>query len=247
VSSDAAPPAEQPASAPLYRAPWDEAAPTTPAGGAASTPPPSVPVSRRRGRRRGVARAVGDAAPGWLYHHLAVSGPEAAVNEFAAAARGAGVVPWHFDGAVFEEDVFHLAAGVPARERSLSIEGCHILARQFRTLVEDHLARAAARVGSGKECPFDLHALLPVPAAILALGATHPDALAWLAANWGVTDRLRQVAVRPNATAGRRLPRGHAVIGYGFFTPGETPHRAIVTLAARFAALRFGLRPRPAD
>ena len=105
----------------------------------------------------------------------------------------------------------------------------------------------AARVGIGKDCPFDLHALLPVPAATLALGATHPDALAWLATHWGVTDRLRQVVLRPGATANRRLPRGHAVIGYGFFTAGETPDRAIATLTAAFSPLRFVLAPRPAD
>ena len=67
-------------------------------------------------------------------------------------------------------------------------------------------AQAAALVGHSLACPFDLHALLPVPAAILQLGPTDPDALAWLAAHWGVTDRLRQVAVRDNASTGRRLP-----------------------------------------
>ena len=40
---------------------------------------------------------------------------------------------------------------------------------------------------------------------------------------------------------------GDAVIGYGFFTAGETPRAAIFTLAARWRALRFALRPRPAD
>jgi len=76
----------------------------------------------------------------------------------------------------------------------------------------------------------------------------HPSGGAGLAAtHWGVTDRLRQAALRPGATAGRRLPRDHAVIGYGFFTSGETPHRAITTLGACFPALRFALVPRPAD
>jgi hypothetical protein len=230
-----------------YRAPWDEPAPPAPADGPGPVTPRVDDAPRRRGRRPDAAHTAASAASGWLYHHLSVSGPGEAVNAFAARARGAGVVPWRFDGARFEEDVFHLAATVPVAERSLSIQGCHILARQFRGLVEAHLSRAAARVGHGYECPFDLHALLPVPDAILALGPTHPGALAWLSAHWGVTDRLRQVTVRPGATAGRRLPRDHGVIGYGFFTPGETPHRAIAALAARFGALRFTLRPRPAD
>ena len=102
-------------------------------------------------------------------------------------------------------------------------------------------------VGHSRACPFDLHALLPVPEAILKLGPTHPDALAWLAAHWGTTDRLRQVTVREKPSTGRRLPTGHAVIGYGFFTAGETPQAAIAQLAARWPALRFVLQPRPAD
>lgn len=128
-----------------------------------------------------------------------------------------------FDADRFEEDIFLRAAAQPADRRHLSIQGCHILARQFRTLVEAHHASALARVGWAQSGPFDLHTLLRVPDDILALGSTHPDALAWLAAHWGITDRLRQVMARPGATAGCRLPRGHTVAGYGFFISGETP------------------------
>jgi len=35
------------------------------------------------------------------------------------------------------------------------------------------------------------------------------------------------------------------VIGYGFFTGGDTPHAAIATLAPRWPALRLVLQPRP--
>jgi hypothetical protein len=73
-----------------------------------------------------------------------------------------------------------------------------------------------------------------------------PAALSWLATHWGVTDRLRQVAVRGKATTGRRLPNGHAVIGYGFFTAGETPHAAIGQFEKRWPEVRFFLQPRPA-
>jgi len=194
-----------------------------------------------------LARVATGEKPAWLYHHLTVRGPSEGVNEFAVLARGAGVIPWRFDADRLEEDIFHRAATVPTAQRGLSIEGCHLLARQFRSLVEAHQARAAARVGHGRECPFDLHTLLPVPGAILALGPTDPTALAWLSDHWGVTDRLRQVIVRPGATAGRRLPRGHAVVGYGFFTAGETPRAAIAGIAARWPALRFWLVPHPAD
>jgi hypothetical protein len=113
--------------------------------------------------------------------------------------------------------------------------------------VEMRQARVAELVGQSLACPFDLHALRPVPASILLLGPTDPVALAWLAAHWGVTDRLRQVAVRDNASTGRRLKRGHAVIGYGFFTDGETPRAAVGDFEKRWPALRFLLAPLPAD
>ena len=169
------------------------------------------------------------------------------MDAFAAAARGAGVTPWQLDYAAIEDDIFALAVSQPAGRRSLTVDGCRILARQFREKVELRQARAAALVGSSFACPFDLNVLLPVPQRILLLGATHPDALAWLATHWGVTDRLRQVSVRDGATTGRRLPKGHAVIGYGFFTAGETPDTAITAIAVRWPALRFRLQPRPVD
>jgi hypothetical protein len=106
---------------------------------------------------------------------------------------------------------------------------------------------AAAMGGQGQGCPFGLHALLPVPDAILDLGPTHPEALAWLTAHWGVTDRLRRVTLLKRPKPGRRLPQGHAVIGYGFFTDGETPHAAIRHFEKRWPALRFLLQPLPAD
>ena len=212
---------------------------------------PAAPSALKPRGRRPAARQPASAAtagsPCWLYHHLTVSGPAGSVESFAAAARGAGVIPWRLDADRLEEEVFHLAAAQPPDRRHLSIDGCHILARQLRSLVEAHHARLVAQVGRSQGCPFDLHALLPVPAEILALGPTNPTAQTWLSEHWGTADRLRQVIVRPGATAGRRLPRGHAVVGYGFFTAGETPRAAIATLAARWPALRFALRPRSAD
>jgi hypothetical protein len=99
-------------------------------------------------------------------------------------------------------DGVHPGGGAAGR-RSLSVEGCRILARQFRDKVEAHQVRAAALVGNSLACPFDLHRLLPMPDSLLQLGPTHPDALAWLAREWGISDRLHQVMVRDNATAGR--------------------------------------------
>jgi hypothetical protein len=219
----------------------------------ADTPvlPETSPAPKKpRGRRPASARAV-RLEPGavldCLYHHLTISGPAEDVARFTAAARGSGVIPWRLDGAAIEEDIFVRAVSQPASRRSLTVAGCRILARQFRDRFEAHHARAAALVGHSLACPFDLHVLLPVPAAILLLGPTDPAALAWLTRHWGTTDRLRQVTRRPKPGPGRRLPAGHAVIGYGFFTAGDTPRAAVDRLAADWSALQFQLTPRPPD
>jgi hypothetical protein len=225
-----------------YRTPW-EPTPVAPV-----LPPAQPSPPKRLGRRPATTptASVGAASP-WLYHHLTISGPAEAVASLAEAARGAGIVPWRFDATRLEEDIFNLAASQPGAIRSLTIEGCRILARQFRDRVEDRTARAAALVGRSRACPFDLHTLLPVPAPILELGLTHPQAQAWLTQHWGLTDSPQQVCERSGATAGRRLPGGHRIIGYSFFTAGETPHAAIAQLGSRWPALRFVLRPRPLD
>ena len=225
------------------RTPWDP----DPAPAEALLPGPTpTPKPKPRGRRWALPDAgTAREHPAWLHHHLTITGPADAVEAFAAAARGSGVVPWQLDGAAMEEDVFNLAAAQPPVQRRLSIEGCRILARQVRDRVEARQARAAALVGRSWACPFDLHALLPVPDAVLQLGPSHPQAAAWLRENWGTADKLRHVAGRPDARPDRRLPRDHAVIGYGFFTAGDTPRAAVAQLAARWPMLRFVLRPRP--
>ena len=233
---------------PSWQFPWDTApAPSvTPAD-----PDPAEARRKPRGRRpASVARGAGLArrtAPDWLYHHLTISGPATVVAAFAVAARGSGVTPWRLDYARIEEDIFIRAVSQPANQRNLTVEGCRILARQFRDRVEAHQAQAAALVGHSQACPFDLHVLLAVPDTILQLGPTDPAALSWLRTHWGVTDRLRQVVEREKATTGRRLPKSHAVLGYGFFTAGETPDPAISQIATRWPELRFVLQPRPAD
>ena len=227
------------------RTPWED----DPAPAEAPLPGPTLaPKPKPRGRRPAALRprpAPATAHPAWLYHHLTITGPAGPVEAFAAAARGSGVIPWQLDGATLEEDVFNLAAAQPPAQRRLSIEGCRILARQVRDRAEARQARAIALVGCSRACPFDLHALLPVPDAVLQLGPNHPQASAWLEENWGTADKPRHVAGRPDARPGRRLPRNHAVLGYGFFTPGDTPRAAVAQLAARWPALRFALKPRP--
>src|SRR5208282_3342511 len=188
------------------RFPWEaDAEPVSPS----PTPSPDDVGPKPRGRRRRTSEAA-PAADGWLYHHLTVSGPTVGLSEFAAAARGAGVIPWRLDVARIEEDLFNLAAAQPPAQRRLTIAGCRLLARQFRERVEAHHAKAVARVG-----------------------------------HWG-TQCLRHVEVRPGRP-GWRLPAGHAVIGYGFFTEGETPQAAMSALASSWPELRFLLRPVPPD
>jgi hypothetical protein len=183
-----------------------------------------------------------------VYHHLTVGGPAASVADFAAAARGPGLVPWRLDLRLIEEDIFHLAvAGRGAAPGRLSLEGCRILARQFAERVAARQDRAAALAGHGRACPFDLHALLPVPDKFLALGPTHPDALAWLLEHWGIADPPRQILSHARPATERRLPRNHAAVGYGFFTTGAAPEAALARLGARWPDLSFVTRAVPPD
>jgi hypothetical protein len=221
------------------RFPWDPA----------PEPAPSLPVAEASLRPRGRPRIDRTAAApaDWRYHHLTITGPAEETAAFAGQARGAGVIPWRLDFARIEEDVFNLAVTQPAASRRLPVAGCRILARQFRQRVEAHHAKAVGQIGVGRACPFDLHALLPVPPEILALGPTDPAALAWLAEHWGTTDRLRQVHEQIRPRPGRRLPADHAAVGYGFFTHGDTPDAATARLGTLWPALRFALRPRSLD
>ena len=210
--------------------------------------PSLEPTPKKRGRRPvSPDRPSTGTGPTWLYHHLTISGPAAEVAGFAAAARGSGIIPWQIECTAIEEDIFNLAASQPPRRRTLTIEGCRILARQFRQRVEARQDRAAALVGTSRACALDLHTLLPIPALLLELGPKHASSLTWLLENWGTTDGLRQVAERAKPYTGRRLPVGHAVVGYGFFTAGDSPAAAVTQMARRWPGLRMALTPRPSN
>jgi hypothetical protein len=225
---------------PGLRYPWD-AEPVAPPDPVAALP--SSP-SKPRGRRPAVAGNT-PASADWLYHHLTVSGSPAAVDDFVAAACGAGIAPWRLDYARIEEDVFNLAVSQPPPARRLTVAGCRRLARQFRERVEARQERAAARLGRSRACPFDLHTLLPIPDAILAMGPADPAALAWLAEHWGIVEAPRHVTALLRPSMGKRLPAGHAVRGWGFFTAKTSPAAAISQIAAAWPALRFRLQVRP--
>ena len=114
----------------------------------------------------------------WLQHRLTISGPAAELMRFRAEAAGAGAIPWQIDFEQLQEDWFHRLMGAPSR--ALSAAGARILAQQLREASGRRHALAVAQVGRSRACPFDLHALQPVPGSILSLGPDHPRALAWL-------------------------------------------------------------------
>ncbi|HUS15669.1 MAG TPA: hypothetical protein VM536_11710, partial [Chloroflexia bacterium] len=79
------------------------------------------------------------------------------------------------------------------QRRSLSLEGCRILAGQLRDATEARQRLVAERAAASRACPLDLHRLLPIPNCLLRLGPDQPETLAWLWAQWGTTQALRGV------------------------------------------------------
>jgi hypothetical protein len=182
----------------------------------------------------------------WLFHHLDITGPADDLQAFQTAARGAGTIPWHLDLDQMQEDIFLLLAALPQpQQRTLTVTGARILAEELRVAVARRHEIAVARVGVSQACPFDLHALLPVPAAILHLGPNHPDALAWLWAHWGTSQALRHVAgkLTPADTERSRLSYGEACLQLSFWSADWTPWRALAQLQERWPTLRFEARP----
>ena len=179
----------------------------------------------------------------WLFHRLTVTGPGAAVAALRTAASGAGTIPWQLDLDSLAEDWFHLLVN-PAH-RALSLAGARVLAGQLRDAVEHRHAVAVARVGHIRPCSLDLHALVPVPAAILQLGPDHPDALAWLWQHWGTTQALRHVATdtAPTRTPAPTLAVGKGRLHLSFWSADWTPWRAFESIRADWPTLRFDVQP----
>jgi hypothetical protein len=138
-----------------------------------------------------------------------------------------------------------LVAPPPPQQRSLSLAGARILAGQLRDAAARRHDLALARVGHSRACPFDLHALLPVPADILRRGPDDPVALAWLWAHWGTTEALRHVTAAPAAVADRRRRTdvGESVVTVHFWSADWSPWRALAAIGEGFPGLRFDLQP----
>lgn len=229
-----------------------------PAPIAAAAPPP-VPIEPSRAAppaadpgREARPAPLRLAHTDWLHHRLRITGRAADLAAFRAAAAGSGTVPWQLDLDRMAEDFFHLLAAPPARAgslvpppRSLSLAGARIVADQLCAAVARRHTLAVARVGRNCACPFDLHALVPVPDAILRRGPDDPDSLDWLWAHWGTTQTLRHVAEDEAAGAamqGRAAP-DEVVWAITFWSADWTPWRALAGIAAGWPTLRFDTRP----
>ena len=180
----------------------------------------------------------------WLHHRLTLSGPDDAIAAFRTRAAGAGVIPWQLDLDRMAEDWFHrLLAPPPGQPRTMGAVGARILTGQLRDAVELRHQVAASHVGRSRACRFDLHALLPVPDAILRLGPDHPRALAWLWQHWGTTQALRHVAEDPGQSRRPARVAGQGAWPLSFWSADWTPWRALARLAEGWPALHFDVRP----
>jgi hypothetical protein len=175
------------------------------------------------------------ADPDWLWHHLAIGGAEAPLRALQQAAAGAGIIPWPIDFDSMEEDLFLRLVAAPPAQRGISVAGARILAGQLRDAAERRHQLALARVGQNQACPFDLHALLPVPPEVLALGSEDARAIAWLQGQWGTTAALRHVTSSVTVS-GSWLVR--------FWAADWSPWQALLQLRRLWPDLRFELQPR---
>jgi hypothetical protein len=190
-------------------------------------------------------------SPEWLAHRLTVTGLIASVAAFRQAAAGPGRIPWQLDYERLEEDwSLKLLAPSPAahdagfRPAGISAQWSRTAARQMRTALE-LLEGRMQTIAAQQLCPLDLHALVPVPQKILALGPDHPESLAWLWTNWGTTWPLRHVEVVPNPDAGGLSDAGQVSVSLKFFAGDWTPWRVIVAARERWPGLGFSLAVLP--
>ena len=188
-----------------------------------------------------IASAMRLPTPDWLHHTLTISGRPTDLGRFRRAAAGAGVIPWTLNLDRMEEDYFHLL--VAAEQRSLSIVGARIFARELREAVASRHDLAVSRVGQSRACPFDLHALIAIPPEILALGPDEPQSRAWLWEHWGTTEALRHVVHDASPSADAKRDEAEATFHLSFWSVDWTPWRALKGLALRWPALRLDIRP----
>ncbi|WP_052402483.1 hypothetical protein [Muricoccus aerilatus] len=177
----------------------------------------------------------------WLRNTLVVTGPSAEVARLRTAAVGSGVIPWQPDLAGLEEEILLPMAAPEDGTPAISLAGAKLLARRLREAVSLNHQRALARVGTDRNCPLDLHRLLPVPAALLRLGPEEGESRTWLARHWGVTRLLRHVEELPSTLDRRR--RRMAELRVGFWSANWSPWQAVVRLRRNWPEVSSVLTP----
>ena len=178
----------------------------------------------------------------WLWNELEVAGPLNDVEAFRQAAAGAGVVPWVLDLAALEEEFLLPLLAPPGGEPAISPTGAKLLARRLRDATAANHQAALARMATDRTCPLDLHRLLPVPAALLALGPDEPASRDWLRTHWGTARPLRHVAALPLTLDRRKRRMGQMRVG--FWSADWSPWAAVARLRRNWPLLSFVLQPR---
>jgi hypothetical protein len=218
--------------------------------------PSSRTVSAPRAAKGGQSEKVfGGSAPcdplalpntDWLRHELAVAGPAEDVARFTIAASGPGSIPWFYPNLDFEEDDrFHALINPPDGSHGLSPAAARVLARELREATFQHQAKVRSQTGVSKAHPFDLHALIPVPAEILERGPDDGKSIEWLRAHWGTLQTLRQVRIISFKPATKR--QKHAQLVLEFWSADWTPWAAIGSLRQDWPTLRFTVQPDYSD
>ncbi|PHK95192.1 hypothetical protein CR162_09525 [Pseudoroseomonas rhizosphaerae] len=177
----------------------------------------------------------------WLRHRLTISGPAEAMARFRAAAAGSGLIPWVLDLGRMEED-WRLQLLAPREgEPAISPSGARILSRRLRDAAAANHQAALARAATDRSCPFDLHRLVPLPPAILALGPDDAEARRWLWAHWGTTRALRHVRALPGMEDARSTRTDRMAVE--FWSADWSPWRALLRLRRDWPPLVWDLRP----
>lgn len=163
---------------------------------------------------------------GWHRAQLDVSGSAERIDAFREAARGPGAVPWAIDS---DADRQNLLARLVAQaaESPIPRHADDLLRAIAQSQDAHHACVLAACATPGGGCALDLQRLLPVPRALLALGADHADSLAWRDAHWGTREAVRHVELRetrdPKQYRRRRLR-------YRFWMEDARPDRLAASL-----------------
>ena len=199
--------------------------------------PGFAPWSASRPKHQGPGGPWNPIHTDWVRHLLTISGPAAEVARFRAAAQGTGAVPWHLDLDAEEARLLAPMASEGAEARAL--------ARELRDVIAARHDRVLANWARPGPCPLDLHRLIPLPGAVLALGEDAPAAQDWLRTHWGTPEPLRHARV-VEENADQRLRRSGRIV-IEFWSADWTPWQAILRLRRDWPHLVFAIQPRYDD